>query len=115
MATITTTRRGGFGSHAAGRLGSNPASPWRHLDFALVARALFPTRSGSATLAAGQQGPRELEYRCPAAGEATGGRPEGRRGPLGVPLWRLLAGQRGVRNRMRKGPGPSGADSASAD
>jgi rod shape determining protein RodA len=37
MATITASRRrGGFGSTAAGRLGSNPAAAWRHLDGVLV-------------------------------------------------------------------------------
>ena len=36
MATITSVRRSGFGRHAAGRLGSNPAAPWRHLDLVLV-------------------------------------------------------------------------------
>jgi rod shape determining protein RodA len=37
MAGISISRTGsGFGRHAAGRLGSNPASPWRHLDLVLV-------------------------------------------------------------------------------
>jgi len=37
MATITAPRRAGsFSRTPAGRLGSNPASPWRHLDLALV-------------------------------------------------------------------------------
>ena len=37
MASITASRRrGGFGSTAAGRLGSNPAAAWRHLDVVLV-------------------------------------------------------------------------------
>jgi rod shape determining protein RodA len=36
MATITSARRGGFGTSAAGRLGSNPAAAWRHLDLVLV-------------------------------------------------------------------------------
>jgi rod shape determining protein RodA len=37
MTTITGIRRaGGFGRNAAGRLGSNPAAAWRHLDLALL-------------------------------------------------------------------------------
>jgi rod shape determining protein RodA len=37
MATITAARRrAGFGRTAAGRLGSNPAAVWRHLDLVLV-------------------------------------------------------------------------------
>ena len=38
MATITTPRRssGSFSRSPAGRLGSNPASAWRHLDLVLV-------------------------------------------------------------------------------
>jgi rod shape determining protein RodA len=38
MATITAARRrGGFARTAAGRLGSNPAAAWRHLDLVLMA------------------------------------------------------------------------------
>jgi len=36
MATITARRASSFSRSPAGRLGANPASPWRHLDLALV-------------------------------------------------------------------------------
>ena len=62
MATITAPRRGGFGSHAAGRLGSNPASPWRHLDFALVGCLAAISAIGTLMVYSSTRGPGPDSY-----------------------------------------------------
>lgn len=57
MASITAPRGSGFGSHAAGRLGSNPAAAWRHLDFALVGCLLAISAIGTLMVYSATRGP----------------------------------------------------------
>ena len=64
MATTTLTRRStragsSFGRSPAGRLGSNPAAPWRHLDLALVATILSLSALGTLMVYSATRGPTE--------------------------------------------------------
>ena len=58
MTSITVSRRrGGFGSSAAGRLGSNPAAAWRHLDVALVGCLVAISAIGTLMVYSSTRGP----------------------------------------------------------
>ena len=57
MATLTSPRRSTFSSSPAGRLSSNPASPWRHVDLALVAVVVAITAIGVLMVYSSTRGP----------------------------------------------------------
>jgi rod shape determining protein RodA len=61
LTTITAVRRGGFSRHAAGRLGSNPAAPWRHLDLALVGAVAAISAIGVLMVYSATRGPGGVE------------------------------------------------------
>jgi rod shape determining protein RodA len=62
MTSITAPRRGGFGSHAAGRLGSNPTAAWRHLDYALVGCLAAVSAIGTLMVYSSTRGPGPDSY-----------------------------------------------------
>ena len=62
MATTTLSRRGArtgssFGRSPAGRLSANPASPWRHLDLALVGTVAAISAIGTLMVYSATRGP----------------------------------------------------------
>ena len=60
MATITAARRrGGFARTAAGRLGSNPAAAWRHLDLVLIAALAAISALGVLMVFSATRGPED--------------------------------------------------------
>jgi rod shape determining protein RodA len=57
MATTLTSRRRGLGGTAAGRLGSNPAAAWRHLDLVLVGCLVAIASIGTLMVYSSTRGP----------------------------------------------------------